>query len=209
MIISKTKFLNRFNCHQLCSFNLTRINLMRDARLISNFTNLNSNEPQTKLFTKYQVIIEKIKDELKKSSRLNESAEQISEIETICNEIKQLEQFDLEDENEFKDLVKNDLKNLSSKFNSLKNDLIESLYRESYLTDEIAMEFENGVGGNEAMIFTKEMVDFYIQFCRNQNWSVDIVEISLSNGKLEIRTRSKSFFILVILFLFVQMSMAI
>ena len=80
--------------------------------------------------------------------------------------------------------MQDDLSNLNEKFDRLKDVLIERLYTESYLTDELTMEFENGVGGNEAMIFTKELVNFYTQYCRKRDWAVSPVDLVQSNGEL-------------------------
>lgn len=93
------------------------------------------------------------------------------------------EQFEGEAGNEMRNLMQDDLLNLSEKFDRLKDPLIERLFTESYLTDEMTMEFENGVGGNEAMIFTKELVNFYTQYCRKRDWTVSPVDLVLSNGK--------------------------
>lgn len=190
-MFSRVCSLNRLNHRQIWQLNskLNKINQLISNRTIkltgsslSNCINLKEqNENQIKKYTK---IIKKIRDELIANEKLDNNAEQLLiKLDLLCQEIKELEEsFDKEGDQELKSLMKDDLSGLDAKFIDLKDDLIDLIYKESYLTDELTMEFENGVGGNEAMMFTKEMVDFYTQFCRRQNWTVNVVDLQSSNG---------------------------
>lgn len=145
---------------------------------------MNSNSTEQDPFKRYSLLTQKIRNQLEESNKLDDKAKSLlAKLGTICDEIKELDEFN-SNENELKNLIEDDLLNLSKKYEKLKTDLIELQCRESYLTDELTMEFENGVGGNEAMIFTKELVNFYSQFCRKQNWTIEQVDCALSGGKI-------------------------
>lgn len=185
---------NRFNNRQICLLNrlistTNRIDSIRPtigAGLSDSCTTPNANRTEN-LLKKCQSTTDELVVKLQKNQRLDDKAKHLlDEIDKLCDEIKELELIQHEDESELRDLIDEDLAKLDAKFNEIKWQLVQQLCKETYLTDELTMEFENGVGGNEAMIFTKQMVDFYIQYCRDQNWSVNMIEFELSNGKFKI-----------------------
>ena len=198
-MLSKVRFLIRLNGHRFCLRNSAHP-ISRPAkfslptgrppsgisrRSLSNCVNQDPKEPQeSDLLKNYSLINQKIREQLKASHRLDGNANHLlNKMEKVCAEIKLLqEQLDDEESDEMRNLIQDDLSKLSKNFDGLKNELIERLFTESYLTDELTMEFENGVGGNEAMIFTKELVNFYTQYCRKQDWVVTPVDLVQSNG---------------------------
>ena len=182
-MLSRLRILNRLNCGEIYFLN-SNLNQQINLKRINQSNNeLKGHDRIKVLIKKRSLTICKIKDQLEENDKLNEKAKSIlTSVETIFDEIKELDElFENELENEMRILVEDDLANLDLKFSKLKDKLIAILYKESYLTDELTMEFENGVGGNEAMMFTKELVDFYAQFCRKQNWIVSQIETQFSN----------------------------
>lgn len=169
--------------------------LPTNQRSLASCVNRNSKKSQeSDLLKRCSSISQKIREELQASHKLDANASYLlNSLEKVCSEIKELQdQFDGEEGSEMRNLMEDDLSSLSDKFDGLKNALIERLFTESYLIDELTMEFENGVGGNEAMIFTKELVNFYTQYCRKLDWTVNPIDLVLSNGKILVQSLIKS-----------------
>ena len=43
-------------------------------------------------------------------------------------------------------------------------------------TEGIIMELSAGVGGQEAMLFCKELSDMYMNYCDSQGWGYEVVQ---------------------------------
>ena len=90
-------------------------------------------------------------------------------VEQELNELKAIE------DKELLDLVTNESKELSQQLRQLEDNIVTQCLVDDNDINECCLDLNCGVGGQEAMLFTKELFDVYINLCHHQNWNYTLV----------------------------------
>ncbi|KFM73929.1 Peptide chain release factor 1-like, mitochondrial, partial [Stegodyphus mimosarum] len=102
------------------------------------------------------------------------------DIDQINAELKELEEFISElkeKEDEFLSTALSEKETLNTHIEHLKNEILDLLIPIDVVDDkDIIMELSPGVGGQEAMLFTKDMCDMYCHFADWKGWSYEILK---------------------------------
>jgi protein subunit release factor A len=88
------------------------------------------------------------------------------------NELKQLKTIKDKD---LIELVTNETKQLNNHLKQLEELIINESIVDDIDINELCLDLNCGVGGQEAMIFTKELFEVYLNFCDQQNWNYSLV----------------------------------
>ncbi|GFW50399.1 peptide chain release factor 1-like, mitochondrial [Trichonephila clavipes] len=111
---------------------------------------------------------------------LNNIHNLINEIETIKEEIKELEVF-VSDLKELKDdLYKtavSEKEGFENKLNEMKKEILQLIIPEDIVGDkDIILELSAGVGGQEAMLFARDMFEMYCHYACWKGWDCEILK---------------------------------
>ena len=104
------------------------------------------------------------------------------EYRRIEDEEKSLHQM-ASDDDSMKDLITTDLESLSEQKKNLLNQMeqiLEVEEKEEEFPNEVILEVRAGAGGEEASLFAMELAEMYLNYAKNQGWSVSKVDESLS-----------------------------
>uniref|UniRef100_A0A4P6D8G1 Putative mitochondrial polypeptide chain release factor rhodnius neglectus n=1 Tax=Rhodnius prolixus TaxID=13249 RepID=A0A4P6D8G1_RHOPR len=80
-----------------------------------------------------------------------------------------------ESSKEWLNLVKQEKEKLEQDLEIITDKLIDGLVSSDCDTDSIILEVKSGIGGKEAMLFTKTLFDMYVKYVRYKNWDPFIV----------------------------------
>lgn len=123
---------------------------------------------------------------LKRYAYLTEVLNLVKQIEKLYSEIKELKDLVNTDDIEFLNLVNSELKEKSDMLNDLKRKLNLLMIPQDADDDKnVILEIRSGVGGEEACIFTADLMRMYTRYCNIKNWKFSV--ISLSESSLGIR----------------------
>jgi len=112
-----------------------------------------------------------------KALRSKASKVQLERYESILEEFTELQQIEKENDTSLRDLIKQDFKKLTIKLQDLENEIIDNLVEDEYTNaDEILLELKPGVGGQESMLFARELFQIYIKYIKYQDWLLLSVE---------------------------------
>lgn len=124
----------------------------------------------------------------------------VNEIDLLSCESKELETFISElkeKKDEMVTVAQTEKEDLEEKINSLKSAVLYYLIPKEIIDDkDIIMELTPGVGGQEAMLFTKDMFDMYCNFVQMKGWTCEILKYDttgiggLRNGHIAVSGRS-------------------
>ena len=95
----------------------------------------------------------------------------------IIGEIEEnFKMLDIEQDIEFKNLIKDELEGLKGKKTSLEKELKELIFPEDpYDKKNIIIEIRAGAGGNEAALFVGDLFRMYSRFAENNGWNVEVM----------------------------------
>ena len=135
------------------------------SRLLFNY-NLNTIKRN-----KTQIKSHKLKQFLTEN-KLKVSPHLMKNYETIEQELNEL--MTIKDK-ELLDLARDESKQLNEQLKQLEDIIINDCLIDDYDINECCLDLNCGVGGQEAMLFTKELFDVYINLCHHQNWKYTLV----------------------------------
>ncbi|XP_032529366.1 peptide chain release factor 1-like, mitochondrial [Danaus plexippus] len=153
--------------------------------------NINLSDPAIQAYLKYLMLEH---DNLHVQSRRNPEEirrlHQIKPIVTVLEQrialydsiesLKELNKRDGQDE-EIKEMVKEEAAIYLKRIKEIDGEL-ESVLLEPKLTDGgILLEVTAGAGGQEAMLFARELFDLYKAYCEYKDWQVDVASIEKSD----------------------------
>ncbi|ESO12415.1 hypothetical protein HELRODRAFT_62992 [Helobdella robusta] len=79
-------------------------------------------------------------------------------------------------------LLRDEIECLQNEIKSIKEEIVTLLYPEDKPTKEdIILEVNAGVGGQEAMLFTNEMFSMYMKYINYKNWTMKLINVDQSN----------------------------
>nr|CAI5862427.1 unnamed protein product [Callosobruchus analis] len=119
----------------------------------------------------------------------------------VIDNLKNLKELLSSEDNEIKELVDEEKKKFEANINELDKKLIESLIPvdKDDICDTMVLEVQAGVGGQEAMLFAKELYNMYSNFAQYKGWELELAEylpseigglrhaVALINGKQSYR----------------------
>ncbi|XP_046960713.1 peptide chain release factor 1 [Vanessa cardui] len=179
---------------------LTRLSFLRSfykleniklVRRYSSHDSINLNDPAIQTYLK-QLIIEHDKLHTK-PRKTNEETKRLHEIKPIVNVLEQrISLFDSIDslkelnkregkDEEIKKMIKEEAQIYLSRIKEVDSDLQAILLEPNLTQGGVLIEVTTGAGGQESMLFAKELFNLYHEYSKYKNWEVDIASIEKSD----------------------------
>jgi len=119
----------------------------------------------------------KFQEYAKSHSEISKTVLKYKKYKSIIKEIEEnLKMLDLEQDIEFKKLIKEELEILKAKETNLEKELIELIFPENpYDKKNIIVEIRAGAGGDEAALFVGDLFRMYSHFAENSGWKVEVM----------------------------------
>jgi len=119
----------------------------------------------------------KFQEYAKLHSEISRTVLKYKEYKSIISEIEEnLKMLDIEQDIEFKKLIKEELKTLKAKKTDLGEELKELIFPEDpYDKKNIIVEIRAGAGGDEAALFVDDLFRMYSRFAENNGWKVEVM----------------------------------
>lgn len=119
----------------------------------------------------------KFQEYAKLHSEISKTVLKYKKYKSIIKEIEEnLKMLDLEQDIEFKKLIKEELEILKAKETNLEKELIELIFPENpYDKKNIIVEIRAGAGGDEAALFVGDLFRMYSHFAENSGWKVEVM----------------------------------
>ncbi|XP_014288022.1 peptide chain release factor 1-like, mitochondrial isoform X1 [Halyomorpha halys] len=92
-----------------------------------------------------------------------------------------LEKARMEEDFEFKTVLDIELKEVKDRLSQLECQLLDAVVPKAPSSNEIILEINAGVGGQEAMLFAKSIYDMYCGFIDYKNWNITTEEVGVSD----------------------------
>lgn len=113
----------------------------------------------------------KLKATVAKYRKYKKAVEEIADAESIIN--------DDTVEEDFKDLAKEELAQLTGQKDTLYEEMLDSfVMAEDESINSVIVEIRAGTGGDEAALFARNLYDMYIRFAENNRWKVELLDFS-------------------------------
>ncbi|CAH2102259.1 unnamed protein product [Euphydryas editha] len=181
MSIPRLTFLRSF-----CKFGNLKL-----LRRYSSQNLINLSDPAIQTYLKHLIIEH---DNLHTKSRKSiEETKRLHEIKPIVNvleqrialfdsieSLKELNKRDGKDE-EIKKMIKEEAQIYLSRIKEVDSDLQSILLEPNLSEGGVMIEVTAGAGGQEAMLFAKELFDLYQEYSKYKNWQVDIASVEKSD----------------------------
>jgi len=148
-----------------------------------------------KLKESFQLISEKMSDPdivnniqeytalAKEHTQLTPTIDVANQYISIYKQIKDDEEILNGDDNELKELVKEELSDLKLQLETLENELKLLLLPKDPNDDKnIILEIRSGTGGNEAAIFAQDLFRMYSRYAEIQKWKMEILSLNDNEG---------------------------
>ncbi|XP_044752847.1 peptide chain release factor 1-like, mitochondrial [Coccinella septempunctata] len=102
----------------------------------------------------------------------------INQRNEILKNIKSLKELEDDNDPALKDLIKSDLQEYVKALKNAEEELVSTLFTDSPEDQckEIIFEINSGVGGQEAMLFAKELFEMYKNFAIYKGWKLEVAE---------------------------------
>jgi len=119
----------------------------------------------------------KFQEYAKLHSEISKTVLKYKEYKSIISEIEEnLKMLDIEQDIEFKKLIKEELETLKVKKTDLREELKELIFPEDpYDKKNIIVEIRAGAGGDEAALFVDDLFRMYSRFAENNGWKVEVM----------------------------------
>jgi len=119
----------------------------------------------------------KFQEYAKLHSEISKTVLKYKKYKSIIKEIEEnLKMLNLEQDIEFKKLIKEELEILKAKETNLEKELIELIFPENpYDKKNIIVEIRAGAGGDEAALFVGDLFRMYSHFAENSGWKVEVM----------------------------------
>ena len=119
----------------------------------------------------------KFQEYAKLHSEISKTVLKYKKYKSIIKEIEEnLKMLNLEQDIEFKKLIKEELEILKAKETNLEKELIELIFPENpYDKKNIIVEIRAGAGGDEAALFVGDLFRMYSHFAENSEWKVEVM----------------------------------
>ncbi|XP_047533932.1 peptide chain release factor 1 [Vanessa atalanta] len=179
---------------------LTRLTFLRSfwkseniklVRRYSSHDSINLSDPAIQTYLK-QLVIEHDKLHTK-PRKTNEETKRLHEIKPIVNVLEQrISLFDSIDslkelnkregkDEEIKKMIKEEAQIYLSRMKEVDSDLQAILLEPNLTQGGVLIEVTAGAGGQESMLFAKELFNLYHEYSKYKNWDVDIASIEKSD----------------------------
>nr|XP_026497890.1 uncharacterized protein LOC113402009 [Vanessa tameamea] len=179
---------------------LTRLTFLRSfwkseniklVRRYSSHDSINLSDPAIQTYLK-QLVIEHDKLHTK-PRKTNEETKRLHEIKPIVNVLEQrISLFDSIDslkelnkregkDEEIKKMIKEEAQIYLSRLKEVDSDLQAILLEPNLTQGGVLIEVTAGAGGQESMLFAKELFNLYHEYSKYKNWEVDIASIEKSD----------------------------
>lgn len=111
---------------------------------------------------------------------------QISETRFLAGELERLneeitETKELGEEDEMEELIAEEIETLEKQRSGIADQLesmVEAAQQEDQFPNQIILELRAGTGGDEAALFAGDLVEMYLNYCREQGWQPKLVNSS-------------------------------
>ncbi|MFA6547331.1 MAG: peptide chain release factor 1 [Candidatus Magasanikbacteria bacterium] len=125
---------------------------------------------------------------LNDSKKLKEVSQEYNELQTIKDQIFELEKCEnsliqsqemlkTETDEEMKQLTQTEIEELKTKISALENELSElTRPRDPMDKKDVIVEIRAGVGGDESALFAAELFRMYSRYAERKNWKVDVID---------------------------------
>ncbi|XP_026497890.2 peptide chain release factor 1 [Vanessa tameamea] len=179
---------------------LTRLTFLRSfwkleniklVRRYSSHDSINLSDPAIQTYLK-QLVVEHDKLHTK-PRKTNEETKRLHEIKPIVNVLEQrISLFDSIDslkelnkregkDEEIKKMIKEEAQIYLSRLKEVDSDLQAILLEPNLTQGGVLIEVTAGAGGQESMLFAKELFNLYHEYSKYKNWEVDIASIEKSD----------------------------
>lgn len=109
----------------------------------------------------------------------------VSELIKVKEDLDELSGLEQSGESaQFAEMIEEECKSLNRRSKQIWDQLIESLSNDELEhIDEVIVEIEHAVGGQESMLFVKDMYEFYSQFALQNGWTIVQNEVKSEPGE--------------------------
>lgn len=112
----------------------------------------------------------------KERSTLTDLVSSLREYRKVLSEIEQSSELLLEDDEEIKDLAKEELQQLKERQETLENEIKRLLVpKDPFDEKNIFLEIRAGAGGDEAALFGADLFRMYARYAEMQGWKIEIM----------------------------------
>ncbi|XP_064089029.1 peptide chain release factor 1-like, mitochondrial [Macrobrachium nipponense] len=118
-------------------------------------------------------------DSMKIIRNLKDLMDAVNEMERLQTEIEELQELakDISEGNEMQQLADSDLKDAKDRLQSLEEKVLIAMVPSEPLDDtDITIEVSAGVGGQEAMLFCREIFEMYQNYANFMGWEMEVTE---------------------------------
>ena len=144
--------------------------------------NVSLNKYVNKIQKEYEII----KNDPKCKERLNNISpivNLLSQRKSIMQNVDNLADLLHDKDEDIRKMAQEELANYTEKIQSCDNGLINALLQHitQVTAHAIMLEISSGVGGQEAMLFAKELFEMYTNFCQFMGWNSEVAEYSITD----------------------------
>ncbi|VVC93336.1 peptide chain release factor 1 [Leptidea sinapis] len=152
---------------------------------------LNLSEPAIQTYLKhlmieYDVLLTRARRTVEESRRLYEIKPIVSVLEqriTLYDSIESLKDLNKKEEKdeEIKDMIKEEAEIYLARLKEIDGDLQTILLEPCLTNGGVMLEVTAGAGGQEAMLFARELFDMYEAFAQYKEWETDLASLEVSD----------------------------
>lgn len=165
------KYVNRENIlHQLCKYSLSSC---IDKTILNTYI---------KNLQKEYNSLSATTGSLKRIKELQSTIDVIKQRSKVSEQLQNVKELLKENDLEMKKLAEEEIKSYENQLVEIEEELLDTLIpSENDMCNSIVLEIKAGVGGQEAMLFAKEIFEMYQNFSNHKGWSFDVAELDVSD----------------------------
>lgn len=100
----------------------------------------------------------------------------VQELERINSELSELKELKVASKNDLDQMVDDEINQIQEKKVIFLSSLLDTIARdEDFYVQSLVLEVNNGVGGQEAMLFAGELLNVYQNYIANKGWTCEIL----------------------------------